>query len=113
LRDALYHQLDDLERRYFDVLVRERGAALVADGAPTGPDRKREYPPSLEATEALARSNMVGDALNNARAVVEDAPAEAFSRPYERHQIAAVLKAAFEDAASAGREAQELSGLWA
>jgi hypothetical protein len=55
----------------------------------------------------------VVDGLNNARAVVEDAPAVAFSRPYERHQIAAVLKAAFEDAARAGREARELSGLWA
>ena len=54
LRDGLYHQREELERRYFNVLVKERGAALVATGAHTGPNGAREFPPSLEAVEALA-----------------------------------------------------------
>jgi hypothetical protein len=109
--EGLYRLRDDLERRYFDVLVKERGADLVASGAPTGPGGAREFPPNLEAAEALARSNMVVDALNNARAVVEDAPAAFFGRPSERHEIAAVLQAGVEDAASASRSDKERADL--
>jgi hypothetical protein len=42
--EGLYRLRDDLERRYFDVLVKERGADLVASGAPTGPGGAREFP---------------------------------------------------------------------
>jgi hypothetical protein len=53
----------------------------------------------------------VVDALNNARAVVEDAPAAFFGRPTERFEIAAVLQAGVEDAASASRSDRERAGL--
>lgn len=111
VRDGLYHQREALERRYFDTLIKRRGADLMADGAPTGPDKAWEYPPSLEAAEALARSNLISDALGNALAVVEDAPAEAFGNITDRHEVAAALQAAHEDASRASRGDRERAGL--
>jgi hypothetical protein len=62
---------------------------------------------SLEAAEAYARLGLTADALNNARAVIEDAPDESFGRASDRFAIAA----AQGDAARQSREARLEAGL--
>jgi hypothetical protein len=98
-------------REYFDTLVKERAAFLVADGATSGPSGEREYPASVEAAEDLERANMMVDALNTAYCMLLDAPASLFGGATDRHEIAAGLHVASEHAARQSREAWGRAGL--
>ena len=96
---AVYDQRDVLERRYLEALTRERGAELIADGRARG--GQREYPNvSPEQAEEVALAMMRGDAFNDARAILEDLPEEAFGATRDRWVLCAILEAAHEAASA-------------
>jgi hypothetical protein len=104
LIDALYDQRDDLERRYFEVVTKWRGARLIADG------RKlrggREYPEvSPEQAEEAGLALMRGDAFNDARSILEGLPDEAFVSA-DRFVLCGFLQAAHK---AAGAEYERIS----
>ena len=100
--DALIHfvydQRDALERRYLEALAKSQGALLVASGRVR--DGRREYPNvSPERAEEVALAMIRPDAFNDARAILEDLPEEAFGT-HDRWVLCAVLEAAHEAASA-------------
>ena len=96
---AVYDQRDALERRYLEELASERGAELIADGRVR--DGRREYPnvSSEEQAEEVALAMIRSDAFNDARAILEDLPEEAFGT-HDRWVLCAILEAAHEAASA-------------
>lgn len=108
LLNAVYDQRDTLERRYLEAAVKLRGAKLIADGKVKA--GRREYPAvSPEQAEDVAIALMRADAFNDARAVLEGLPDEAFGE-HDRWVICAFLAAEHE---AANAECQRVSsGVW-
>jgi hypothetical protein len=80
LLNAVYDQRVALELRYLEALAKADTARLIADGRARG--GRREYPNlSPEQAEELALAMMRPDAFNDARAILEDLPEEAFRQP--------------------------------
>jgi hypothetical protein len=109
---AVYDQRDALERRYLEVLGELQGALVVANGRVR--EGQREYPKvSQEERDKefeLGLAHLRADAFNDARAILEDLPEEAFGR-HDRWVLCGILAAAHD---AANTEHERISaGVWA
>jgi hypothetical protein len=85
IREILYRQRDDMQRKYLEVLVKSEAACRVAS---RGPD---EEPLNLGEVERVMAQMIRTDALSNALGILEELPEESYGRTADRWAIAAVI----------------------